>query len=119
MNEDNGGNGVMTGFFVGTLLGAAVGAGAALLLAPRTGKETRERLSGSAERQSQSGSGLSERSLFLSHFDVDISGRIGACRPASSSPSSVRPRVASPGATPRDSRRRSPSTRSSPSRRSS
>jgi gas vesicle protein len=29
---------------VGALLGAAVGAGVALLLAPRTGKETRERL---------------------------------------------------------------------------
>ena len=46
MNENTNGNSPGTGSSValGFVLGALVGAGAALLLAPRTGKETRRRL---------------------------------------------------------------------------
>ena len=40
MSESNQGNG--TGMFVAAVIGAAVGAGVALLLAPRSGKETRD-----------------------------------------------------------------------------
>jgi len=40
MSESNQGNG--SGMFVAAVIGAAVGAGVALLLAPRSGKETRE-----------------------------------------------------------------------------
>jgi gas vesicle protein len=44
VTKDTSGSGNLIGLVVGALLGAAVGAGVALLLAPRSGKETRERL---------------------------------------------------------------------------
>ena len=45
MREMNGGGSNMGGFLMGALVGAVVGAGVSLLLAPRTGKDTREWLS--------------------------------------------------------------------------
>jgi gas vesicle protein len=44
MNETNGRGANPSGLVVGAILGAAVGAGVALLCAPRSGKETRELL---------------------------------------------------------------------------
>ena len=41
MKEDRSGSGNLTTFIAGAVVGAAVGAGVALLLAPRTGKEAR------------------------------------------------------------------------------
>ncbi len=45
MSDNNGGAKMLAGF----VLGAAVGGALALLLAPRTGKETREKLSKTAQ----------------------------------------------------------------------
>ena len=42
MNEGSSGNGNWSSLVVGAVVGAAVGVGAALLFAPRTGKETRK-----------------------------------------------------------------------------
>jgi len=41
MSESNGGGGNLTGFLMGALVGVVVGAGVSLLLAPRSGKDTR------------------------------------------------------------------------------
>ena len=43
-NGDGNGYGAMTSLLVGTVIGAAVGAGVALLFAPRSGRETRKLL---------------------------------------------------------------------------
>lgn len=45
MSDDYENDGRAGGFFAGLLLGAVVGAGLALLLAPERGRETRRRLS--------------------------------------------------------------------------
>jgi gas vesicle protein len=42
MNTMDRGNVTLSGFLVGAAVGAVVGAGVALLLAPKSGKETRE-----------------------------------------------------------------------------
>jgi len=52
MSELNGdsGSGSTTRFLMGVLLGAVVGAGVSLLLAPRSGKDTREWLATTARK---------------------------------------------------------------------
>ena len=53
-------NGRAQGFGVGLLIGALVGAGAALLLAPAAGNETRKRLRREARRAYLKGGGVLE-----------------------------------------------------------
>lgn len=50
MNTMDRGNVNLSGFLVGAAVGAVVGAGVALLLAPKSGKETREWLGDGLER---------------------------------------------------------------------
>ena len=57
-NHDNGGR--AQGFGLGLLIGALVGAGAALLLAPATGDDTRKRLRREARRAYLRGSNVLE-----------------------------------------------------------
>lgn len=52
MSENQGGN-----LFVGFLIGAAVGAGIALLMAPASGEETRRQLGDTAKRLKDSAGG--------------------------------------------------------------
>ena len=52
MNTLEKGNVTLSGFLVGAAVGAVVGAGVALLLAPKSGKETREWL-GSKTRETK------------------------------------------------------------------
>ena len=56
MSENNG-----SSMMLGLLLGAVVGAGAALLLAPRSGSETRRRISDSARNMGDSASDQVDR----------------------------------------------------------
>ena len=50
MSDNENGNGNFSGLIVSAILGAAVGAGLALLYAPRSGKETRELLAQKARK---------------------------------------------------------------------
>jgi gas vesicle protein len=63
MNEhpDGASRGTGSSVAVGFVLGALVGAGIALLLAPRTGKETRRRLAEAGERWGSAARGTLDR----------------------------------------------------------
>lgn len=70
-----------TGAVVGFLLGAAVGAGVALLLAPASGPETRRRLGQTAKRWSASvRDGMGHASQRFGELKSDVHDRIGELR---------------------------------------
>ena len=83
MNESTQDFGRGTGGMVGFLIGAAVGAGVALLFAPATGVETRRRLGEQANRlRSRVGDGMGDVKGRIGDLKQDVGNAVDAGRQA-------------------------------------
>ncbi len=81
MNEHTNDNGRGTGAMMGFLLGAAVGAGVALLMAPASGPETRRRLGQTARRWGAGmRDGIGQAREHFGELKSEVHGRIGELR---------------------------------------
>ncbi len=75
MNENHAGHGAVNGAMMSFLVGAVVGAGVALLVAPASGSDTRRRLSDSARKLGNDASSkFSEVRDVLAHGAENVKG---------------------------------------------